>query len=400
MRILQINSVYDYGSTGRIVKSIHEKALENGFDSKVVYGRDMNGKKFDTNIYKISSNLDNKIHGVLSRIFDSHGLHSKSATRKLIKYIKEYKPDIIHLHNIHGYYVNYKILFKFLKTYNKPIVWTLHDCWSFTGHCAYYDFVKCAKWQNGCEKCPQKKSYPKSFVDKSKKNYKLKTKLYVGMNITICTPSTWLSQEVEKSILSKVKINVINNGIDLNNYQVRKSNFIEKNGLEGKMIILGVASMWEERKGISAFLKLSKMLDESFEIILVGQTDIDLSSYKNIFYVKRTDSIEELVDIYNSSDVFFNPTLEDNYPTVNIEAISCGVPIITYDTGGSPEVINSKNGFVVKVNDLDSVVEKLHEIKNGNYNREEISKDSIQYSQDSKFTEYIDLYKSLNKEEQ
>ena len=392
MKIFQINSTCGYGSTGRIAVDILKEVEKNGGEGIIAYGR--NTAPDGVNSYKITTETDVKVHGVLSRITDRQGFYSTSATKKLIEKIKEYNPDIIHLHNVHGYYLNIKTLFEFLKEYNKPIVWTLHDCWAFTGHCAYFSFRGCEKWKTECNNCPLKKDYPSSLVlDNSQKNFNEKKELFTSLdNVTLVTPSVWLADLVKESYLKKFSVKVINNGIDLNKFKPTKSDFREKNGLENKQIILGVASVWEERKGLKDFIELSKNLTDDQQIILVGLNDSQLADLpKNIIGIKRTNSIDELAQLYSVADVFVNTTYEDNYPTTNLEAISCGTPVITYRTGGSPESVAEGNGFVVEKGDIPAVVEALKRVDGCKTETKDNFDASLRYK------EYVDLYKALLK---
>ena len=390
MKIFQINSTCGFGSTGRIAVDILKELEKNGGEGIIAYGR--NSAPENVNSYRIGSDLDVKIHGVLSRITDRQGFYSSSATKKLIKKIKDYNPDIIHLHNIHGYYLNVAVLFDFLKEYNKPIVWTLHDCWAFTGHCAYFSFNGCEKWKTECNTCPLKKDYPTSLVmDNSKKNYEQKKELFTKPdNITIVTPSKWLKDLTEKSFLGKYPVKVINNGIDLTKFKPTESDFREKNNLQDKFIILGVASVWEERKGLKDFIKLNEMLSENEKIVLVGLDDNQLATLpEDIIGIKRTSSIEELAEIYSSADVFVNPTYEDNYPTTNLEAISCGTPVVTYITGGSPESVFEGNGFSVPQGDVKGIYDAIKKVDGC----KTPTKDFFDASK--RYKEYVDLYKEI-----
>ena len=390
MKVFQINSTCGFGSTGRIAVDILKELEKNGGEGIIAYGR--NSTPENVNSYRIGSDLQVKIHGVLSRITDRQGFYGTSATKKLIEKIKDYNPDIIHLHNIHGYYLNVAILFDFLKEYNKPIVWTLHDCWAFTGHCAFFSFSGCEKWKTECNTCPLKKDYPTSLVmDNSKKNYKQKKELFTKPeNITFVTPSYWLKDLTEKSFLGKYPVKVINNGIDLTKFKPTESDFRQKNNLQDKFIILGVASVWEERKGLKDFIELNEMLSENEKIVLVGLDDNQLATLpKSIIGIKRTNSIEELAELYSAADVFVNPTYEDNYPTTNLEAISCGTPVVTYITGGSPESVFEGNGFSVPQGDVKGIYDAIKKVDGC----KTPTKDFFDASK--RYKEYVDLYKEI-----
>ena len=346
MKVLQINSVCGIRSTGRICTDLADVLLQDGHECKIAYGRESVPEKYRKIAVRIGNDLDAKMHALQSRIFDNAGFGSRLATEKFIEWVKEYNPDIIHLHNIHGYYINIEVLFKYLAESNKPVIWTLHDCWAFTGHCAYYSYVKCDKWKTGCFNCPQKKRYPSSLLwDSSKQNWQKKKALFTSVkNMTLVTPSKWLANEVKKSFLSNYPMKVIANGIDLDVFKPTPSDFKEKNGLVGKKIILGVASSWSECKGLKDFIELSKILDEKYKIVLVGLSGNQIKELpENVMAISRTNNVKELAEIYTAADIFFNPTYEDNFPTVNLEAQACGTPVITYRTGGCVESVPKKN---------------------------------------------------------
>lgn len=363
MRVLQINSVCGYGSTGNIAVDLYRELKKQGHECCIAYGRGT--APDDVESYRIGSELDVYVHGVMSRLTDRHGFYSTHATRKFVKWMKEYDPDVIHLHNLHGYYINVEVLFKALKQMDKPVIWTLHDCWAFTGHCAYFDYARCEKWKIHCEKCPQKKEYPVSYwLDRSRTNYQRKKNAICNLQkLTVVTPSQWLGNLVKQSYLREYPVEVIHNGIDLDVFQPTNSGLRKQYGLDGKTVILGVASEWTRRKGIQDFLKLSDMLNDSQVIVLVGHIDKILEQKHNIIYIDRTANRKELAAWYTTADVFFNPTYEDNYPTVNLEAQACGTSVITYDTGGSPEGVLDGIGMVVQKGDLLRVRNAL-ELKN------------------------------------
>lgn len=341
MRILMVNVSCGTGSTGRICTDLADALEKNGHTVKIAYGRDAVPQKYQKYAVRIGNDLDVYFHVLKARLFDRMGFGSKRATEKFIEWVKEYDPDVIHLHNIHGYYINIEVLFKYLKESGKKVIWTLHDCWAFTGHCAFFDYVGCNKWKTGCEHCPQKTEYPARMgIDCSKRNYDLKKELFSGVqNLTIVTPSEWLAKLLEESFLAEYAVNVIHNGIDTSIFKNTNSNIKERFGIsEDKKIVLGVASVWDRRKGLEDFLKFSILLDEKYKIVLIGLNKKQIEKLpNNILGIERTENIQELVAWYSTADVFVNPTYEDNYPTTNLEAIACGTPVITYDTGGSPE---------------------------------------------------------------
>lgn len=389
--LLQINVTANWGSTGKIAEGIGQTALLNGWDSWIAYGR--GNPKSESNLIRIGNDTDMRVHGLKTRLFDNHGLASGSVTKRFIEKIKDLKPDIIHLHNIHGYYLNYKILFEYIKSWGGPVVWTLHDCWPFTGHCAYYDFAKCDRWKYECHNCPQLKSYPASFfADRSRRNYLAKKEAFQGCdNLTLVPVSDWLHNEINKSFLSEYPIKTIHNGIDLSIFNPAST---EKK----KYSILGVASVWEPRKGLNEFIKLRKLLPEEYRITLIGLNDKQISRLPiGIDGIRRTENIHQLVDYYSDANVFVNPTFEDNFPTTNIEALACGTPVITYRTGGSPEAIDSNTGLVVEKNDITGLVEAIKEICNSSKDYSSYCRQrAMKYFDSSKcFKKYIELYNSL-----
>lgn len=397
MKILQINSVCGVGSTGRIATDLYKVLKEQGHQCKIAYGRGTAPEGIDS--IKIGSNLDNYTHVFKTRVFDKHGFGSVNATKKFIEEVKEYDPDIIHLHNIHGYYINIEILFNYLKEANKPVVWTLHDCWAFTGHCAYFDYVGCDKWKNGCSKCPQKQGYPTSnILDNSKFNYEKKKELFTSVkNMTIVTPSKWLANLVKKSFLDKYPVEVINNGIDLNIFKPTESNFREKYNLQEKFIILGVASVWEERKGLKYFVELSEKLSDDYKIVIVGVNEKQIKELpSNILTIMRTNNANELAQIYTTADIFVNPTLEDNFPTTNLEALACGTPVITFNTGGSKECINKNTGVVVEKDGIDEILKNLKNMVQLKENKSfDIVMQALNYNKQYRFKEYTDMYEKI-----
>lgn len=354
-KVLLINSVCGIGSTGRICTDLAQQFEKQGNEVKIAYGRNSYvPKQFQKYAVRIGNDLDVKLHALQTRLFDNHGFGSYSATKKFLKWVEEYNPNLIWLHNIHDYYINIELLFNWLKQHQDiQVKWTLHDCWAFTGHCTYFTFAKCNKWQTQCQNCPQKKMYPASLLkDNSKQNFEKKKQLFTGLkNLTLITPSQWLANLVKQSFLREYSVEVIYNTIDKNVFKPTPSDFRKKYGLENKKIILGVASVWDYRKGLNDFIELSKMLSDNYKIVLVGLTQKQIKSLpKNILGLQKTNSPQELAQIYSASDVFFNPTYEDNYPTVNLEAQACGTPVVAYDVGGCKETLVGEKSFVLKRN--------------------------------------------------
>lgn len=362
MRVLLINSVCGTGSTGKICVELAEKFEKDGCEVKVAYGRQSYvPEKYQKYAIRIGNDIGVKLHALNTRVTDRHGLCSKNATRAFLKWADEYSPDLLWLHNIHGYYINYELLFDWIKSRPQmEVKWTLHDCWAFTGHCSHFTFVKCEQWKTKCVSCVQKNRYPASnFLSNCADNFQRKRKSFTGVkNLTIITPSCWLADIVKQSFLKEYAIEVINNTINTDVFSPTPSDFRKKYGFESKKIILGVASVWDDRKGLYDFYKLAEKLDDNYAIVLVGLNDKQLHGLpKNILGIKRTNGQKELAEIYTAADVFVNTTYEDTYPTVNLEAQACGTPVLTYRTGGSPESVQ----FGAVVDSFDELLLKIKE---------------------------------------
>lgn len=354
MKILLINSVCGIGSTGRICTDLAKKLEADGHDVKIAYGRsDVISDQLRKYSVRIGNGVDVKMHALQTRLLDNHGLASKRATKKFLQWTDEYNPDLVWLHNLHGYYINYELLFQWIKSRPRmQVKWTLHDCWAFTGHCSHFTVAKCEQWKNHCSCCPQTHRYPACYVKgAASQNFDRKCEAFTGVkNMTLITPSQWLADLVKQSFLKEYPVEVHHNTIDTNVFKPTPSDFRERYGLVGKKIVLGVASSWGERKGLYDFYKLATMLNDRYAIVLVGLIEKQIKKLpKNILGIKRTNSPQELAAIYTAADVFFNPTYEDNYPTVNLEAEACGTKVVTYDTGGCRETIHSTESVVIPV---------------------------------------------------
>lgn len=400
MIVLQINSVFKKGSTGKIVYSIHELLTKLGHKSFVAFGRD--GKQENLPfLIRIGADIDVYMHGLLTRNFDLHGYGSGRATLKFIKAIEKLKPDVIHLHNIHGYYLNVFLLFEYLKKSKAKVLWTLHDCWPFTGHCAYFDYIGCDKWKSHCFKCPQINRYPKSMlIDNSALNYKAKKEAFTGLkDLTIVVPSKWLSSLVKESFLKEYPVEIITNGVDLDIFRPLFGKFKQRYDLENKFIILGVANVWEDRKGIRYFYELEKYLMKDEMIVIVGRIQC-VQKYKSskIKFIERTDNQEQLAEIYSSADVFVNPTLEDNFPSINLEALACGTPIVTFNSGGAGEAVVDECGFVINKGDVKKMMEAIRHIKDrgkDTYTESCLKRAREYYSDKIMSLKYLKLYEQI-----
>lgn len=391
--IVQINTCYGIGSTGRIMQAIGEEARKDGYEIMSICSRK---KESNELVYYLQNSIEYRINNILSRLFCMEGMTSRRNTKKLVQYLEQQDIELIHLHNIHGHYLNSKVLFDYIKEKNIPVVWTLHDEWAMTGRCACT--YGCEKWMKGCEVCPNLSTYPKSFSDKTHKMFGKKKECFTNVKkLTIVTPSRWLAGKVSKSYLSCYRRKVINNGINLEVFKPRNSGIREKYGITSKYVILGIAYSWGKMKGLDVFLDLEKRLSKDYKIILVGtDTELDKKLPNSIISIHRTHSQEELVEIYSAADVFVNPTRQDTFPTTNIEALACGIPVVSFAAGGSPEIFDEKTGIVVEVDDVEGLENAIKRVcteklfsTNACVERAKI------FNQDDKFREYVELYNEV-----
>lgn len=356
-KILLINAVCGIGSTGRIVADLWKTLKDNGYEAKVAFGV---GKGFfvdEQDQFKFNNKLGYYWHNALSRITDRAGFYSSIPTLILLHFIDRYKPDLIHLHNLHGYYINIRLLFNYIKRHNIPIVWTLHDCWAFTGHCTHFDYIGCYRWKTNCFSCPQRIEYPQSIVlDRSSRNFVQKKKLLTSLDkMSIVTPSVWLANCVKQSFLSKYDVTSIPNGIDVTIFHPVKSDIRQRLSIpNNKKIILTVANVWNEKKGFSDVIRLSRILPvNEYQVVMVGVTKPQLSLLPHsIIGIERTENINELVELYSAADIFFNPSKEETMGMVTIEALACGTPAIVYDRTAVPEAVDMNTGIIINSDNL------------------------------------------------
>lgn len=365
MKILQLNTRINSGSTGRIAEDIGQVFLANGHESHVAFGR--GDRPSASEKIRIGSQRDVLWHGAVSAIFDRHGFGSRAATQRFVERIDALQPDFIALHNLHGYYLNIEVLFNYLKTTDVPVLWTLFDCWAFTGHCTYFDDIACEKWKTACHHCPKTNRYPESYVfDNSRQNFLDKRALFTSVpNLHLLVHSRWLKGLVRQSFLKELPVHCMPTGVDTTLFSpLPTAGLLEKYpGLRNKKVVLGVANRWDRRKGLVDFLALAATLGAEYQVVLVGLRKAELKKLPaNIIGIPRTESVEELAQLYSLAEVFVNPTYQDNFPTVNLEALACGTPVVTYDTGGSPEAVRPETGQVVAKGDqagLQAAIERV-----------------------------------------
>lgn len=389
MKVLLLNSVCGIGSTGRICTDLYNELSKQGHDCYIAYGRGDTNNDYKT--YKIGGNYNVLTHALGSRLFDSHGFYSKRVTDRFIDFINEIKPDIIHMHNIHGYYLNVPAFFRYLKSYPGKIIWTLHDCWAFSGHAAFIDFDENNLLKDTINGFRGSKDYPKAFLNNSKKILKLKKEIFTSIDsnkMLLITPSDWLKDMVEKTFLNKYKIKRIYNGIDINSFILKPSIYNNRH-----KYILGCANIWDARKGLDDIFYLARNLKD-FQFIIVGKVK-KKQFYNNITYIDRTDSVDQLVDLYNKATVFINPTYQDNFPTTNIEALACGTPVITYNTGGSSESLTREVGRIIEKGKIIALEDEIKNIEKNRFVSDLCVKRGRIFSKEKMFEVYIENYEEF-----
>ena len=361
-------------------------AMAHGWKSAIAYGRYMNPSQ--SQLIKVGNEADVYVHYARARFCDGEGLGSKRATRKLISEIETIAPDIIQLHNIHDHWLNYPLLFEYLGAVDVPVVWTFHDCWAFTGGCPHFENISCYGWRDReCrEKCPLKHSH-------AARNLQLRHKVVnsIGSRLHIVTVSQWLANYVNQSFVYEAgaSVQVINNGIDvMSTFKIRD--------VDKRRLILGVSNVWPVYKGLADFIELRKVLPDDVDIVLVGlsQKQIDTLPY-GIKGLRRTSSPTELAELYSQASVFVNPTRNDSFPTVNLEALACGTPVVTYRTGGSPEAIDENTGLVVEKGDVNGLAHAVQYVLDNpeRFSRETCRNRAVEnFNKDTQFDKYISLY--------
>lgn len=392
--LLQINVTANWGSTGKIAEQIGLCAMEHGWDSYIAYGRMMNPSK--NKLIKIGTPLDVYEHYAEQRIRDNEGLCSRRATNRLICQIEEIKPDVVQLHNIHDHYLNYRLLFEYLNRTDIKVVWTFHDCWAFTGHCFHFVTKKCERWKTQCHDCILKNEYPKTFLDRSCVNYELKKLLFGGCeNLTIVSVSSWMEVFVRESFLKNKRIELIRNGVELKTFNPVCTKLSIK---DGKFHVIAVSNGWTPNKGELDIYKLRDMLPQGeYVFTMVGLSAEQVCKLPvGIKGIQRTQDIHELVQLYSESDIMINLTYADTFPTVNLEALACGTPVITYRTGGSPEAVDEKTGIVVEQGDVEGLAEAIRRIKAQPLSSDDCRKRAEEcFDKNKCFEKYIDLYEEL-----
>ncbi len=395
-KLVQINTVCN-GSTGNIMGAIQKEAMAQGFETVSLYGRRKGYR--DMPCEKFGNGISFWIHVIVNTLFDMQGWASGYHTKKMVRRLKEINPDVIHLHNLHGYYLNLPILFRYLnEEYNGKIFWTFHDCWPITGHCPHFILAECEKWKRECYQCANKKQYPISYgIDHSKENYRWKKAAFTSLkDLTIICPSNWVKQTVGQSFLKDKKAVVVSNGIDQNIFYPRtETTALEKYGIPNDMkIVLGVASIWDPRKGLNDFLDLAKGLEDDYRIVLVGLSKKQKKMMPaNIIGILRTENREELAQIYTRADIFINPSWEETFSLVTVEAMACGTPVIAMRSSAVQELIKEENGVLLDNNSVEEYMRAIRYLESYKLEREVVQNTVKNYTVDNMTKRVVELYK-------
>lgn len=398
MRVFELNTFCGAGSTGRIAARIARLVRRDGGECLIGYGAGSPAPDTADIAYRIGEPLERKLHGAIRKLADGEGLGSALATRALIKRMESFKPDVVQLHNIHGCYLNHRLLFDWLKKSGVPVVWTLHDCWPFTGHCAYFDYIGCEKWRAGCEKCPQLQSYPVCCgLDGSRRNYLRKRELFTSLDsLTLVTPCEWMKDVLSRSFMRSIPVRVIPNGVDASVFHPVKSDLRERYGIGGAKLLLAVASDWDERKGLRYLIEAAERMGEGFRFVALGLDEAQIKALpKSVLGLGRTNGQTELAQWYTAADCLVNPTMEDNMPMVNIEALSCGTPVIAFNTGGCPEAVGAGCGAIVPKGDVPALCHAIRSLCEIPKPVQKCLARAAKFDADVTFEGYINLYKEL-----
>lgn len=397
-KLLQINVTANWGSTGRIAEECNNYARAKGWETYFAYGRYSNpiksvviaGPSIKWDVYK---------HYIENLILDNEGLASRHVTHLLVKRIEELQPDIVHLHNIHDHWLNYKILFDYLNQTNIKIVWTFHDFWAITGHCSHFVQANCDKFKKGCYDCPFTNGKLLPLFKQTRRNYNLKKQLFsINKNLTIVPVSEWVGENIQQSFLKDKPTVVIPNGVDT---EIFKPTIMDnKYQFDDKFVIMAVSSQWKSRsKGLNNYIAMADLLQDDEVIVLVGVPDyISKKLPKNIIGICRTNNQQELAALYTRADVVCSFSEAETFGLTIIEGYACGTPAVVYNNTAPPSLITAETGFVVPNKDYKSAYHAIEYLRSkGKYAYSEacIHLAQEKYSKDKCFERYVNLYESL-----
>lgn len=396
MKIVQINATCGIGSTGKICVGISELASARNIENYILFSSRTNGYPLGI---ACSGDRYLRIQALKSRILGNYGFNSKKATQKMIRELERIRPDVVHLHNIHGHDCDLELLFSYFHRKKTKLIWTFHDCWSFTAYCPHFAMKKCSKWKTHCANCTQRREFS-WFFDRSESLFEKKKRLFSGLDLTIVAPSGWQAEQVKESFFREYPVQVIYNGIDLSVFKPSVGSFRKDYGIpEDKKIVLGVAFGWGPRKGLDVLIELACRLDSTrYQMVLVGTDDsVDKLLPPEIISIHRTQNQAELAEIYTAADVFVNPTREEVLGLTNIEANACGTPVVTFRTGGSPECIDASSGVVVEQEDVQAMLDAIvHICEKKPFSAEACRERAKLFDKNDRFAEYVRLYESIN----
>jgi len=398
MRVFQLNTFCGVKSTGRIACEIAKLVQQDGGECRIGYGVPGISADSEPFAFQIGTKAERKVHAVIRKLFDAEGYGSWFATRKLLRELDEFRPDLIHFHNLHGCYLHLPTLFRWIEKKAVPVVWTLHDCWPFTGHCAYFDYAACERWKTTCHHCPQLHNYPVCIgMDGSKRNHKMKKRAFLkARNVTFALPCKWMKTKLEDSFLTQYPTKIIVNGVNLETFHPIQSDLRKCFGLVDKRVCLSVASEWDQRKGLAFLCNAAKVMGENYQFVVIGLSKEQIANLpSNMIGIEHTADTRELAAWYTTADCLVNPTLEDNMPMVNLESLACGTPVVVFDTGGCPEAIDNTCGIVVPKGDLQSLFAAIKVASDGSFSSEDCIERARSFDCTNTFQNYLKLYKEL-----
>lgn len=399
MKIIEINATYGFASTGSIVMDIEKTARENGHSVGVAYQK---AEVKPENGIRVGGVLSYKLHAVLSRVAGRQGYASYFATKRLISWLERQKPDIVHLHNLHSNYINIPLLLAFLAKKDIATVLTLHDCWFFTGKCFHFVESHCDKWKKGCGDCPRNKLDIKSlFFDRTARVFKDKKRLFESIpRLSVVGCSDWISDMARQSLLSSKEITRIYNGIDTDLFAPKSTTFRKENNIGEGYVVLGAANKWLLPENLELFDKFLKTRDSDDLLVLFGADEDYRQLCKNkegVILLGYINSKEEMANLFASADVFVNPTHADTLPTVNMEAASSGIPVVTYNVCGSPELVkNGVSGYVVEEGDIDGMLTAIRWCKAGKIKSADCRDFALaNFDKNDNYKRYIELFERI-----
>lgn len=400
MKVLQINAVYGYKSTGIIVKDIGETLQKVSDECYYAYQSSREPVK---NGYRVGGTLSWKWHALYARLLGKQAYASKIATRRFLKWIDKVNPDIVHLHNLHSNYINLNILCDYLAKRAIPTVITMHDCWYFTGKCTHYSAVKCDKWQTSCGSCPLNKSeQPSLFFDCTSKVLEDKTKHLLKLkNLTLVGCSEWIANEAKKSKLQSANIQVVYNGVDTAIFTPHDSQIRNELGIENQFVILGMADKWCLEQNRDVVERLITSQDSNTKFVIVGckeEQKEHFKSFNNVLALGYITDRNKLSDIYSAADVFVNLTRADTLPTVNMESICCGTPVITFNCCGGPELVDKDCGFIVEEGNVEQLISCVEAIKQQPLTFD-VQKQHEKFNKNECYKKYLEVYKNIGEKE-